>query len=73
MGKRITIEELKKQNDDFGVCPKCCGKLFRIWGDMWEYDKIVCSNKTCDYFEELDIMTCEDLDGSIIQFTKEDY
>ncbi len=64
----ISKEELQKQDEQLGVCPICGAKLFRMWGDMWDWDRAVCPARGCDYDRELKTMTCNEIDGSIVQF-----
>ena len=55
---------------ELGKCPICGDYLLRLWGEQWDWDRAVCTNRHCDYDIELDEMTCTDIDGSIIQFIK---
>jgi hypothetical protein len=55
---------------DLGRCPKCLSKLFRMWGEMWDWDHAVCPSRDCDYDVELDEMTCTEPDGSVVVIPK---
>jgi NTP pyrophosphatase (non-canonical NTP hydrolase) len=62
-----------EQLPPLGDCPKCGTPLKRMWGEMWDRDLAICPTKNCDYEKELYMMTCHEIDGSIIMFdTRED-
>lgn len=48
-----------------GKCPICGSPVLRIWGEGWDWDKAICSERGCDYYKELDTMTGHDPDGTI--------
>lgn len=62
----MTAEEVPK----LGKCPLCQSQIIRLWGEGWDWDRAVCSNRKCDYDVELDVMTCTEPDGTVIQIEK---
>lgn len=40
-------------------------RLWRMWGEGWDYDHAICPERGCDYDVELDTITGHDPDGSI--------
>lgn len=39
------------------ICPKCGGQLYMMYGGGWDYDRIVCHTRLCDYEIELETTT----------------
>lgn len=62
----MTFKEVPK----LGRCPLCGSELHRLWGEGWDWDRAICSNRDCVYDAELDVMTCTEPDGSVIQIAK---
>jgi hypothetical protein len=55
----------EKNVPELGICPKCGSRLWRMWGEGWDYDHAICPRRGCDYDVELDTITGHDPDGSI--------
>ena len=35
------------------TCPMCGETLLFLYGCGWDYDRLICGNRNCDYEEEL--------------------
>lgn len=51
-------------------CPICNSNTFLIYGNLWDYDVLICSTSGCEFYEELHQMTiltqdCEEIEEVI--------
>lgn len=53
------IHEIKK------TCPECGSVTLHIWGCMWDIDHVVCSDRGCNWEENMPFSTLED--GTVLE------
>ena len=34
------------------ICPKCKSSMLMMYGCGWDYDRLICGNRNCDYEHE---------------------
>lgn len=51
----------RKQID---YCPKCKKELLTMYGGGWDWDRLICTGKYCNYEKELNVIMIHEEQGN---------